>query len=1544
MANELLDDEGVPLPPDLQASVVNDPRQKFVNVAVADHYADDDYVPAPPELDEQTLARYAGKDQQQIADDMDAVQLNGFADYMAAQFQIGKEDVDEGIAFSAALAGLRSYEDTETKVKEARKKAAILGKSVSMWEAENFWSPPTPSTPNTPKWRQESAKYIASFIQGIPGAVARSAAFSGGVFAGGLAGAGSGFLAGGIPGAAIGFGVGSFSLSGQIMGGQSFRDLRRAGVKETPARTLALVSGFIQALIEKLQITQLLKMGKREFDFMIRTDGIKQSVTGVALRFLNDNNLEATEEALQEWTQIGTEFLGELSVEGKLRLPTAEEFKAAWTRAGKAYEGGLQGAIGQTSTAKTVGATTGVIMKGAEKVFAKNKEMTPTTAKDALVEELKEAQQPGSTEQTVVTGQVIENATVEDSEDTQTARDRLTTAEELRVKASQHLETVLYEIDQLAPDENGNVTIPKGLIEKRRDAYKDLKDARDREKKAKLTLAKSEAKDRAESSSLSKEQQEAALKEMADIERRRDETNKQIDQDNYEFVRKSLKAQIELLQKEFQKVNANDVETTHNVSKELNNAELKLQLLESGLLSKALQDQLIKKERDQILKASVGDLAFAAFVRMWRVAKQSSNIKTEQLLKDQKLLTEIVKRSGLTIDEQNQMMRFLQTGKLKSKTGITEAVLDRLNERIGELIDKREKRKARERIDNVLKRSDTGRSAPSKANIPIETQAVLSAYRGMFRESKERLEEIAGLTDEQVSTEVLEPGAVSSFMKRAIANDILTAIDKNASVQALEAMADRLEEIYKTGKVEQLERERLRQEEEKRTTASIRAAIRGTAKKIALQRINSLKRLIVMIKRLGVTGGVFNLWNTHIHTLGQHANDAQLKTLIDTLSLDKEGRARRANVSRYNRAMFKFITTREGQTKQDKKLKNAIAQGIKKKVRAGFRDPISDNELIQIYIQTQDEILAPRLRATYGMTATDLQAHVRAMLSDDQLYLAKQLKAFYQDYYNRMNEHHIKTFGYALKNNPQYSGFAQGMGQASTTYTDFLVALQFNRSILPSSTKARTQNLNKLATVDAFSNAIGLIEDVESWIAFSEKAAVLESVFNNERVQQDIIDKFGSWYLERLRRSYKLVIGLEKNKPGAIDKWLNEIRGNFGMYMAGHLGQYLKQSTGLLIYLNYMSAPALLSGFNDYINNFEEANALLQKTDFFQDRRYNATPEYKAALSGKSNSLDPDKLTVAKFLLLPVSQTDIAVNSIGMWSVYKDRLSKGFSEQEAMAEAERIAEQSQSSSGEHQKTTFELEYGTMGALASTLAKQNTQISNLASIQWRRALSNPTPANIYKALRSSLVLNGAQATFGAVSSAISIAFYALTMASDDDDEDELSKRLDGAIADFLDNILFGAHLGLPIIGAMSKAALVTMWNENYDFDRHPFMPSIPGLDAAEQLVALQRDLSRLGGDTEYPIDEADIGNLWIDFNDSVIPLVPDARTRNLIGFLPVLKALVLMHTVGNKEYEAEKKRARRKGESPGVPPIDLTGIGFDFGAAVEPTQEPEEEEQ
>lgn len=1509
MANEL------PMPPDvLQTGVTQD----FETRVLQDNaYASAGVIPDPPDIsqDDDGVSRTPDQYYAQAQ----GKTLNGFAEYLGAQWEIGKQDVSEGILFSTAAAGIKTYEEVEQEVEAAStwgvgsKEARRLDAASKLFESEHFWVPPDSTIKNTPEWRNRSAKWIANFVQGIPGSVMRSMAFTGAVLGGGGAAAS-------VTGGA-GFGVGAFNIAGQIMTGMSYRDLRKLKVPHERAQKLAIASGIIQAAIENLQVGHLLRLGKNAYKNAIRSDAARASIRGTVLRFAWDNNIQATEEYLQEWTQVTAEFLGKIG--DRYRLPTRSEWRDAVKRTNEAYVGGLQGAIGQTAGSKAIGGSLG----GAARVFDKLNGKPPEDIDmgKALIAEVQyeqNQQRPsnpltGSVEENVVASEPAP-ASPKESESTQFAKEQLDVATELRIKASQHLETVQYEIEQL---KDQGEAVPVGLSEKLTKAHRDLKDAQNRVKKAKLKVAKSEAQDVIDNKKSDAQAKEMAIKELQAVEDKRTQLYATIKQEKREQVETDLKAQIALLEEEFQKSPVHDAEAVHNISKALHQAELKLMLLQSGLLSKQLENSLIDAERNSIIRKGVGDLAFTAFVRAWNIARNSTAIAKEAALQNRKLIADIVKNSGLTTAEQGQFLAYIKNGTL------TQTTLDKLTRRIEALIQKRDLKEARADLNDLLKRATVEKVAPNKASVSLAQQTILSGYANMAKLNEnqilERLDALEKeLEDEDRDTEY-EPGSLTPFQERIIAHDVLGVINKNATAEDVNALYDKINDIYQKGKLEAFEAHEKAKEKAKALVVRARAIVRGRRYKRKLNDLNAFMRSIVLTKRLGITRGLFNIWHTHVAVLAQHADDADYEYFNNLLSVDKEGRERRANTSRFIGKMFDHVLIRDGQSKRDMKLHKVIVNGTKKQKRNGFRDPVSDNELIQLYLQTFDDILASRIKATYGISAEKMQTKLEGILSEDQMYIADRLGSFYQEYYKRMNAHHIKVFGYSLRHNKQYSGRAVGVDTGNdNTYTDFLSALESHRSILPSSIKRRTQNLNKLKLVDAFSNGISHIEDMESWRAFSDKTALLETLFNNERFAQDVMDKFGSEYFARVKRAYRRIIGIEDVPRTSLDKYMNTIRGNYAMFMAGNPSQYFKQATGILIYLNYMTPSELISGLEDYLHNFEEANAMLAETDFFHDRKENITPEIKAMLATSQRDTLAQKLQ--KFLLLPVSQTDAVVNSVGMWAMYTKGLKAGLSKEQAMLEAERAADQSQSSAGEHQKTSFELELGGPGQLLSTLSKQNVQTSNLSTTAWRRAISMPTPKNIMKAFQSSLALHSSQAAFAAAGAGVGIA-TTLAFPPDDDDE-KLDKQLNNAITDFVDNIIFGSHLGLPVIGPLGKMILTNMWNwASPDLHKSAFSPSIAGLDAAEDLANLEAELMRTAT-AEVPIDAVDVGNLWTDFNSSGALLIPFAQTTNairaMIGFNSLIKTLVWLNT--DPEYEQEKKDARRDREPLDAPmePVDV----------------------
>lgn len=1349
--------------------------------------------------------------------------LDGFVKYLGDQMSLGANDVYEGMVYSHALQSDAKFAEIEDKLKIARSRAQATENRVSIFEDEVF----------------KDVNPFLRFIGEIPGAVARSSAFTGSVLAGGAALGGATAAASMNPvGFGVGFGVGAFSTAGAISTGLSYRDMRRKKISHNTAVPLAVASGGIQAVIENLQLRQLKTLGKKAYDVALKSPEGQAAIKGTLMRFFKDAGVQGLEEGSQELTQITAEMTGVL-IDMK-RLPTERELQEAGARVVDSIKGGVQAGVGFTVGAKVTGRLAGTYLR-----LAKGDAKT-VDGLAAVAEELQASQKTESLQGVV---SAYEEAVAAEQEKEATTKPKQTDTKQISQEAADEVEQELSRLKR-----QDTVKKLTGEIDQ---ISRDLNDTQ-----AKLNRRVAENK--------------AELKEGK-------RTAEEIEKRN---PTKFLETRLERLEQ----------------------AREDAQLLRWGLDNDVLSMTEVRKLLTQTSGRKLNALADYAVKRIFRVGRKVHLATKKNVQANQKYLKRLISKSGLSKEDQARFTTAIIRGDLSEVQDI--------QAKIDKLLERRARQAGAQRIKTLLQTTrKKEQSGLQKGTLSIPAQAWLNTYRYLF---KTKVDDVLKAYDDLLAsppqTEATEPGGLSREETLAAMADVIDVY--TGASGDVHAFADRLEQIIETGKDErtaQVEKRKARLQE---NAQHVIEGIRGTKRHARLDSLNNIMRYLTETKRIGVTKGWFNTFTADIATILQHTADTAHKAYA-LLDISKEDRERTANTARFNQQLFDKLTD-DGSGKRDKKLVRTILKGTEKKKRRGFIDRVSDNELIQLWMQVQDPRLYEGLEATYNVSRGALLGRLESMLSADQLELGRRLQEFYQDYYNRVNEKHIELYSYPLRRNPQYSGRAIRIGaDQHTTYTDFLESLQHNKSVVPASLRVSRGGKLQLRTSDAFANAMGHIEAMESWRAFAEKAVEFEHYFAPGSMAVKLIErKFGTEYFQRFQRKYRRIIGLERMP--ARSKFIDNVRGNYGMYMTGNFTQYLKQSTGLLIYLNYVSPAELLAGINDYIDNFETASKQLASTDFMVMRHNNVTPEQKAALSGLANDLG-DGFTWSRFFTLPVSQTDYVVNSLGMWAIYKAELKRGATDAEAMESASRAADESQSSGLTHQKTTVELEFGSLGQLAGTLAKQSTQVSNLETSAWRRALSTPTWTTIGKALQSTISIRTAQAAFGAAGAASAIATAAVF---GDDDGEDLSNAWYNAITDFMDNLLGGGHIGLPMFGPALKAMLTATWNWQFDADRKVWEPSAPMMDALFEWGQLAVEFTK-DGTSSVLLDEVDLLEFWHAWNRSGAALMPP-QARAMIGLDPIIKVAIWL--LKDPEYEKQKKRMRKRGESPA--PVDVNDDNSD----------------
>ena len=1343
--------------------------------------------------------------------------IANIGEYATYAYQVGEQDVKEAFKYMEAVLGYKTYEQVEADLKTSRTVADQKNDAIKAYEDANF-----------------SDQWAIRFFQEAPRVGLQSAAFSGAVLAGGVAEgatlAGGSALAGAAFGPAAsagatglgfatGFTAGSFSTSAILMQGLLYRDMRKAGITHDTATWLSYGGGIVQGLIEQLQLGQLMKFGKREVQAALKQ--VSTSTTGNALRGAKFLGEQAGEEAAQELTAKVAEAMGKWADLGV--LPTVDEY---WTAAGEILEaakGGLQGGMAAGAAAKGVGATTKVSLTAAQKaakLLTNPQGVTPEAFVNATMEVVAENRQPTRVEEKVKAElykpvkPVELKATALSLDDVKKAR---TDAKAAFAEAKKKRQEFL--------DNNPDAELPESLQREYEAARFMLSDARADVKKLEYEIKKTEIEEKATDPNATAEQKQAVQEQIDNI-------NEQLKNVKRNTALTTLKEQVAELDTELAENRKRILEG--NVSTQLQDKVDRLQARKDDLeVTKwALENDAFTDKDLNAIRGTwyhgrqMSGIANFAVKRLVQAAKNASRAAVKDTRANQKMLKQLIDKSGVQNKDKAKFTKAILKGDLSA--------IEEIEEKINRIVEQRQQERVGESIQKLFDK-------PIKQEIDLQAQAGLTAYKAMYNAvAKQNEDPNKGLTvqdvmrfaakaDSEVSfNDAAEPGALSSALQRVIANDVLDTLTESYPVKVdlpkskrMRALLAKLQTLYETG-VE--ERAAELEQKQRQTEKDIVDARLGAA---GFRIPNGLANIVVRWKRTGfIAKGYFSPWNV-LHSMAfQHTpTDHPVWKLFD-LSVESHNEA--GNVQEQTEALLTAAT------QNDKAKLDLLAAGTIKKDRVTpggkvWLKNVSDNELIQLHMQFADTTLRPGLEAT-GYTFKDSKAKdstealVEAELAKNPklLEMAEGLKQFYKDYYNRINEHHIKEYGFPLARNAKYSGYVRRVLNANeeiAPYADLLDSLMERRSIVPDSVKTRMSR-KPIELTDAFANAQNSIAQFEHWIAFSEKNRRLTAVLNDPIFRETVQNKYGDAYLTNLTKAFTHIIGTERPKPLSTyaDKVLDMVHTNIAAFLGGNPLSYLKQRAGIFAFMAFIDPVTLKTGIDHYYDNFEDAQKVMAKSKFIKARMANSSPELRQVLNN-TGKYYPGRFSFDKLRMMPVTLADLHTVKEGWWAVYQHATTTmRMPEQAAIEYADRIADSTQSSSLIEQRSLAELEGGKIGKLTTVFTKPSLQMSGIADNLQRRAMSDPLGKdaktgvnNLIAAIQANIAFNASQVAFDAVGAAAQISTALLIHNGSDEADDRLDGALFNAAAIMAKAAALGPRIGLPLIGAGINAVVTDMSN-------------------------------------------------------------------------------------------------------------------------------------
>lgn len=670
-------------------------------------------------------------------------------------------------------------------------------------------------------------------------------------------------------------------------------------------------------------------------------------------------------------------------------------------------------------------------------------------------------------------------------------------------------------------------------------------------------------------------------------------------------------------------------------------------------------------------------------------------------------------------------------------------------------------------------------SLPKKEKGKTESDRALLAWKkaddyvnkGIQEEIAKVSEDIERLENNELSELFNLPAELNE--KRRIAMEASRYWSGNMKPEEITKLADSIEQTVKDGKSEF----KARKDAESAKLLADRAKV--------TQGIQGVKPVVptespVPPKEMNAAGQVLNsmrrnesaLWDkilqdTHPNERDPIANDILSVTKAENKEHEIVRRASEDLQNRYVKAVGSQAELRR-LVRDGANPKQRIALTYSDILGAPQTKHHTVNELVYLHMAMEDPSAVPGLMhgnkfTLEGMVEvgeTSTQEAVRTFLENHEdgkyLKLAKVLQEHYQWFSPLVGNHYLKEYGVALPMEAKYSGKLmhrqleqiKSMGDLLENVHDFA-----QRSLAPGSTSVRSGSKRPVVLVDPFKQVQSHHSEMAFWIANSEKARQLSFIFSDssENGIRDVIrHKLSNEMLNLVDGRLAFQFHLKPGIMDIADRPLQDLRGRFSVSILGGIrpDQRAKQLTAIFAPLKTNTFEQWSSGLKKALTDKEAVAEYLQHSELYRERQGEVVQEMMAVTKDRdflARITGDREVEANKFFMRDMKFGDGLASKIGGFIEYNRLREAGATPEEAALGADRMVDQTQSSSRMGQKTPKEMKKGT-AALDAAFQKEGVQAFNRQLGAVRDAFIHGDAESIKRAARVWFSIAAAQTIF------------------------------------------------------------------------------------------------------------------------------------------------------------------------------------------------------
>lgn len=305
----------------------------------------------------------------------------------------------------------------------------------------------------------------------------------------------------------------------------------------------------------------------------------------------------------------------------------------------------------------------------------------------------------------------------------------------------------------------------------------------------------------------------------------------------------------------------------------------------------------------------------------------------------------------------------------------------------------------------------------------------------------------------------------------------------------------------------------------------------------------------------------------------------------------------------------------------------------------------------------------------------DFLARVDEQLTMQDIAVADALFKFYEETYNKLNDFYETHYGISFGHREFYSPRSMDKGGIDVVSGD----LKSYAGL--SAIKKRTAKGGQIKIKGALNVLQNYISNSNHFIAFADKLQDINAVLGDAEVKNRIRNVFGEEMNKKIAYEISRFASNDKVFTQGVGGVMSKLRANYAVSVLGLKPSLaIKQLTSFPAYWENVPTADFLEGLADFAKHPKQAIETLGASAYMKTRGSNIIKDFEVISKEEMLKNLGTKIGLREFLMLNIKLGDRGAIYMGGWALYKSVLKRTGSKEKAMAEFERITNETQQSS------------------------------------------------------------------------------------------------------------------------------------------------------------------------------------------------------------------------------------------------------------------------